>query len=182
MLGKFLSKKWSIYMGGAIIAFLFMLMLYILDTPVGMSQAYIMLSDYCRETVYNKSIKEPPFLDWQTGFLAGVFLGALIAAIVSGEWRFELVPGGKMKKFFSSIFASMLFGVLGGFLVMLGLQLSGDSFIGQWAGAMQYSTSSWFFFLSIFFWSIVITFFLGGKFSGKKTKQKPVQENAESTS
>jgi hypothetical protein len=178
MSSKFFSQKWSIYIGGAITAFLFIFMLYILDTPVGMSQAYIMLSDYCRETVYNKSIKEPPFLDWQTGFLAGIFLGALIAAILSGEWRLELVPGGKIKKFFSSIFSSILLGMLGGFFVMLGLQLSGDSFIGQWAGAIQYSTSAWFFFLSIFFWSIVITFFLGGKYTGKKTKPKTADEGS----
>jgi hypothetical protein len=172
MILKFFSARWSLYTAGIIIAFIFMISLYVLDTPVGMSQAYIMMSEYCKETIYNKTIPEQPFIDWQTGFLIGIFLGALLAAIISGDWKFEFVPGGKMKKFFSTIGSSIFIGALGGFFVMLGLQLSGDSFIGQWAAAIQYSTSAWFFFLSIFFWSILITFFLGGKFTQKKTKSK----------
>ena len=172
MILKFFSNKWSIYTVGILIAFIFIIALYVLDTSVGMSQAYIMLSEYCKETIYNKTVSEPPFIDWQTGFIIGIFIGALLAAIISGDWKFEFVPGGKMKKFFSSIGASIFIGALGGFFVMLGLQLSGDSFIGQWAAAMQYSTSAWFFFLSIFFWSILITFFLGGKFNQNKPKSK----------
>ena len=173
MITKIFTSKWSTYVSGSILAFLFVLMLYILDSPVGMSNAYLMLSEYCQESFHNRTINEPPFLDWQTGFLGGILIGALIASLVSGEWKLQIMPESKGKNFFASAGATVLLGISGGFLVMLGLQLAGDSFIGQWAGAIQLATGSWIFFISILFWGVIFTLIMAAKFA----KSEPKKEN-----
>ena len=151
---KSLTSKWSAYKSGAAIAFLFMLALYLFDTTIGMSDSYIMISDYCKKSIPN--VREFPPFDWHTGFLAGIFLGALIAAFIGGEWRFRLLPEDiKEKGAFGSFGLSILQGVVGGFLVMLGLQISGDSFEGQWCAAMQLSTGAWIFIFSFIIWGVI---------------------------
>lgn len=179
MITKLFTGKWSPYLSGSIIAFLFVLMLYVLNSPVGMSNAYLMLSEYCQEAYHNRTIQEPPFLDWQTGFLGGILIGALIASLISGEWKLRMIPDSKGKGFFASAGSTVLFGVSGGFLVMLGLQLAGDSFIGQWASAIQLSTGSWIFFLSILFWGILFTLILAAKFTKTETKKDEKPEKPE---
>ena len=170
MITKIFTNKWSSYLAGTTIAFLFILMLYLLDSPVGMSNAYLMLSEYCQESFHNRSITEPPFLDWQTGFLGGILIGALIASLVGGEWKLRIMPETDGKNLLASAGSTVLFGLTGGFLVMLGLQLAGDSFIGQWAGAIQLATGSWIFFLSILFWGVIFTLILAASFSKKDSK------------
>ena len=170
MITKIFTGKWSPYLAGTTIAFLFILMLYLLDSPVGMSNAYLMLSEYCQESYHNNTINEPPFLDWQTGFLGGILIGALIASLLGGEWKLRMMPETGGKNLLASAGATVFLGMAGGFLVMLGLQLAGDSFIGQWAGAIQLATGSWIFFLSILFWGVIFTLILAAKFA--KTDQK----------
>lgn len=169
---KFITGKWSFYISGVVIAFLFVLTLYILDTPVGMSDAYLMLSEYCRDFIYKRRIDELPMLDWQTGFLGGILIGAFIASIVGGEWKFKIFPeGGSSKGFVGFSVITPLQGIAGGFLVMLGLQLAGDSFLGQWAAAIQLSTGAWIFLLTALIFGGLTTFLLSLK-SGEAGKGK----------
>ncbi|NOY75842.1 MAG: YeeE/YedE family protein [Kiritimatiellaeota bacterium] len=157
MILKFFTGKWSSYLAGACIAVLFVFALYVLNSPVGMSNAYLMISEYCRETINARTVKELPFLDWQTGFLLGIFIGAMITAIVSGNWRLRLIPEGGGRGVVASAGVVAFTGFAGGFLVMLGLQLAGDSFMGQWAAAIQLSTAAWVFFATVFVFGIVFT-------------------------
>jgi hypothetical protein len=153
---KSLTGKWSAYKSGTVIAFLFMLALYLFDTTIGMSDSYIMISDYCKSTINRRAVNEFPPFDWHTGFLAGIFFGALIAAFIGGEWRFRLLPEDiKEKGAFGSFGLTVLQGVVGGFLVMLGLQISGDSFEGQWCAAMQLSTGAWIFISAFIIWGVI---------------------------
>ncbi len=163
MITKILTGKWSAYLSGTIIAFFFVLTLYILDSPTGMSDAYIMISDYCKASIHAREVKELPFLDWQTGFLGGIFIGALIAAIFGGDWKIRMIPESSGKGVIASAGITVITGLAGGFLVMLGLQVAGDSFLGQWAGAIQLSTTSWVFFISLLLWGIVFTAIIAAK-------------------
>ena len=175
MIVKIFTGRWSAYVSGFGIAFLFMLALYVLDSPVGLSDAYLMISEYCQETIHSRIISEPPFLDWQTGFLGGIFLGALIAAVAGGDWKLRMIPESGEKGAFAAAGTNVLTGLAGGFLVMLGLQISGDSFLGQWAGAVQLSTGSWIFFISVLVWGIVITSIIAAKFSGSSEGDSKTQ-------
>lgn len=166
MLTKIFTGKWSSYISGTVIAFFFVLALYILNSPTGLSDAYIMISEYCEESFHARKVIEPPFLDWQTGFLIGIFIGAVIAALVGGEWKLRMIPESD-RSVIASAGTTVFAGLTGGFFVMLGLQLAGDSFLGQWAGAMQLSTGSWVFFASLLVWGIIVTAILSAKFRNK---------------
>ncbi|OGV58009.1 MAG: hypothetical protein A2X49_01470 [Lentisphaerae bacterium GWF2_52_8] len=168
---KFLTGKWSVFVSGAAVALLILLALYLLNTPVGMNDAYIALSKYCGKSLAKRAVAESSILNWQSGFLGGIFIGGLLAAIFGGDWKFRLsAPEVKGKGLIGAVGWTPLQGLAGGFLVMLGLQLAGDSFFGQWAAALQLSTGSLIFVaVSLLFATIatvVFTFFSGGGETG----------------
>jgi len=148
---KMLSGKWPFYISGLLMALLVNLGLYLFNAPVGMSDGYLTLSMYCNRMIEKHHLTEPPALDWQTGFLVGIFGGALLTVLFSKQWKFEMFPDDlKGSNSFASAWKCLLHGLFGGFLVMLGLQLAGDSFFGQWAAAMQLSPGAWIFILAFF--------------------------------
>ena len=147
-----LTGKWSFYLNGALLSGMIVLCLYLFHDTVGMNDGMIKISEYVEETAEQVSEDEEinlPPLEWQTGFLGGIFIGALAASLMSGNWKirfFQDKESGVVSKSLKTVF----YGLGGGFLVMLGLQLSGDSFLGQWSGALQLSGGSWIFLVSCF--------------------------------
>ena len=149
---KYLTSKWNFLAAGATIALLVMFFLYLLDTAPGMDDAFIVLSKYCGNAMEDKSLDPLPRFDWQKAFIIGIILGAFIATAVSAEFKLEIFPADRQNKgFFSSLILSPLVLMSGGFLVMFGLQLAGDSFFGVLSSAMQLSTGAWAFLLSAVF-------------------------------
>jgi hypothetical protein len=150
MIEKILTGKWNFIFAGCICAFIITFSLYLLDSPPGMEDAYTVLSEYCGEVIEDKNIAGMPVLNWQTAFLAGIFIGALIAAAAGGNFKFELFPDDRKDKgFIASMVITPLHGIVTGFLVMFGLLIAGDSFFGQWASALQLSTNAWIFFTAL---------------------------------
>ncbi|MHB9139967.1 MAG: YeeE/YedE thiosulfate transporter family protein [Victivallaceae bacterium] len=144
------TGKWSFYINGALIALLIVLCLYLFDDSVGMGDGMVVVSEYCTSSVKDKTLNTPPPLDWQTGFLGGIFIGALAASIISGKWKLRIKQDSEGDGIMKTYFKTVVFGIAGGFLVMLGLQLAGDTFFGQWAAAIQMSTGAWVFLISSF--------------------------------
>ncbi len=143
------TGKWSFYVNGTLLAVMIVFCLYLFDDTVGMSDGMVVISRYCERAAQEMMVEKPPPLDWQTGFLGGIVLGALAAAIMSGNWKIRFFQEGASGIVIKSL-DTILSGVIGGFLVMLGLQLAGDSFLGQWAAAMQLSGGAWVFLISCF--------------------------------
>ncbi len=156
ILTKIVSGKWPPFLAGPMLAFLFILSFYLLDSPLGITEGYNEISQYCRESIQSRKLEGYPPLVWQTGFLAGVLLGAFAAAIISANWRLTLFPEDrKSKGLIASTWITPIQGAVGGFLVMIGLQIAGDSFLGQWASAIQLSTGAWIFMFSIVIWGVI---------------------------
>jgi hypothetical protein len=145
-----LTGKWSFYINGALIALLIVLCLYLFDDSLGMGDGMVMISQYCNDSVKDKTLNPPPPLDWQTGFLGGIFIGALSASIISGKWKIRIKQDSEGEGIMLTLFKTVAFGIVGGFLVMMGLQLAGDTFFGQWAAAIQMSAGAWVFLISSF--------------------------------
>jgi Sulphur transport len=146
---KILSGKWSFYINGTLIALFIMLSLYLFDDTLGMSDGMLAVSEFVRESTEAGEIKAPPTLNWQLGLLGGILIGALASAIISGSWKIQFAPkdsGGIV----AGIWKPIVQGIGGGFLVMLGLQIAGDSFWGQWAAAIQLSSGAWIFIITMF--------------------------------
>ena len=147
-----LTGKWSFYLNGALLSAMIVLCLYLFQDTVGMNDGMIKISEYAGQTAEQVSEDEEialPPLEWQTGFLGGIFIGALAASLMSGNWKMQFFQD-KEAGIVSKSLKTVLFGIGGGFLVMLGLQLAGDSFLGQWSGAIQLSGGSWIFLISCF--------------------------------
>jgi hypothetical protein len=153
----FFTGKWSSYLAGVVVAFLFVLSLYVLNDSIGFSDPYLMISSYCERSIEIKRMDAPPEIDWQTAFLIGIFAGALGAALAGKEWRLRILPEANGKNALASMGATIATGIAGGFLVMLGLQIAGDSFLGLWSGALQASTGAWLVFASLLLWGIILT-------------------------
>ena len=149
------TGKWSFYINGALLAGMIVLCLYLFQDNVGMNDGLIKISEYVEKTVQDTAESESldnielPPLEWQTGFLGGIFIGALAASLMSGNWKIRIFQE-KESGIISTGLKTVFLGLGGGFLVMLGLQLAGDSFLGQWSGALQLSGGSWIFLLSCF--------------------------------
>jgi len=157
---KILTGKWSFYINGTLIAIFIVLSLYLFDDTLGMSDGMLAVSEFCSQSVESGSIEAPPTLDWQLGLLGGILIVALASAIISGSWKIQLVPkssGGIVTK----IWKPIVNGIGGGFLVMLGLQIAGDSFWGQWAAAIQLSSGAWIFIITMFIVAAVASILIG---------------------
>ena len=145
---KLLSGKWPPSVNGAMLAFFVMLMLYLFNDTIGMSDGMLVFSNFCYEIVEEGNTAAPD-LNWQLGFLGGIFVGALASALISGGWKLKFNQKGE-SSFLNSTWQTIVCGLGGGFLVMLGLQLCGESFFGQFASAMQLSTGAWIFLFVTF--------------------------------
>lgn len=147
-----LTGKWSFYINGALLSGMIVLCLYLFQDTVGMNDGMIKISEYAAETAEQVSESEEidlPPLEWQTGFLGGIFIGALAASLMSGNWKIRFFHDEESRIIHKSL-KTVFYGMGGGFLVMIGLQLAGDSFLGQWSGALQLSGGSWIFLVSCF--------------------------------
>lgn len=155
---KIITGQWVYFLVAPMLAFLMLLTLYLLDASVGMGEAYLFLSQYCGDILKNGNLEKFP-VDWQTGFIGGMVLGAIIAAVISGEWKLKLFPEDKGGgDFISASMITPIEGVGGGFLVMFGLQLGGDTLLGQWSAAMQLSTGAWLFLFVTLATSLIYRF------------------------
>lgn len=141
---KMITGQWVYFIVAPMLAFLMLLTLYLLDAAVGMGDAYLVLSQYCGDVIKNRQLDKFP-IDWQTGFIGGMVIGGAIAAIISGEWKFKLFPEDGGGDFISASLITPIEGIGGGFLVMFGLQIGGDTLLGHWSSAMQLSTGAWLF-------------------------------------
>jgi len=93
-----------------------------------------------------------PF-SWDYGvlFLVGLMAGALVSALASGSFRFELVPrfwrarfGGSVVKRFAAAFCA-------GAVMMFGARMAGGCTSGHGiSGTLQLALSSWIFLIVVF--------------------------------
>ncbi len=142
------TAKWPFYISGTLLAVLSVLFLYVFDDVTGMGKAMTVAHEYWGNVAENGSaaVSDLPRLDWQLGLLIGVFVGALLTTAVSGSFKPELMaPGGG--SFTVKTLRTAGLGLIGGLLVMLGVQLSGDTVWGHISSAIQLSGGAWLFLI-----------------------------------
>ncbi len=108
--------------------------------------------------------KHAPAIDWQLLFLVGIFLGALISSLISGDFRKTWIPDMWKEGMGSSFRKRALWAFAGGMLVIIGARLAGGCPSGHGlSGISQLSVSS---FISLF------GFFAGGLVSANLLYKK----------
>ncbi len=171
------TAKWPFFISGPLLALLMIFALYVFDDVIGMGDAMTVATEYGTKAVQRQKLDAPPPLDWQLGLLFGMFLGALVAVLIGNKFKPECFSEGD-GSFTVKTLRTVGGGIAGGFLVMLGIQLAGDSVFGQLAAAMQLSGGAWMFLLAMTVTGSALAILLerrgegGGKGGGKSSKGK----------
>jgi hypothetical protein len=95
-LGPLSRKEWSPYLAGAGLGLVAAVSLAFFGRPLGASGAYQSLASYLGRVLWPEStfftVLRPAELSFPTYVLAGVFLGALVSSLLSGEFRLRFLP------------------------------------------------------------------------------------------
>ncbi len=168
MLKKIISDSWSPWFSGIVLAFLFLISMYVLGEPAGTNSAYSELLDNCKVILFNKEI---PVLDWEVMFLVGVFFGSVIAAVFGKTFKPQLFPEDHMSRgasFYLGLGPVYLF--LGGLFVMLGLIIAGNSFLKLWNDSLALYMIVGLFLIIVFVEAVLIGTMLSIKIEAKSKK------------
>jgi hypothetical protein len=147
------------YVYGAAIGVLSWAVFAIADDPLGITTAlsafaaYAALPFFGADAVWHNSywLQDMPGLNYGALFLAGVILGALMAAVAAGQFHFQAVPALWRRRFGGSTALRFAAAFIGGALEMYGARLAGGCASGHGiSGTMQLALSSWVFAVLMF--------------------------------
>lgn len=142
----FLKKRWYSWVNAVCLVFFVMLGLYLFDENLGFFDAVCSVCESAQDAVEEH---HAPHIDWSwhTGLLFGVFFGSFCGALIHGAfkiaWSLEDSRG-----FFGKTIGTALWGLVSGFLVMLGAIMAGEAFTGQITAAIQHSAGALFFLVT----------------------------------
>lgn len=83
--------------------------------------------------------KIPPIIDWQLVFVIGIFVGALLSALLFGDFKWQGIPDMWQQKFGSRFSKRALFAFIGGIIAALGARIAGGCPSGQLSAMVQLS-------------------------------------------
>ena len=161
------SSNWSPWTTGIILAFLFLISLFLLDEPIGTISAYSKLIDNGKEAI-NGIV---PSVDWQVIFLIGIFLGAVIASLTGKNFKLQLFPGEHLARgpsFYLTL--GPVYSFVGGLFVMAGLILAGNSFLKLWSDSLGLYMIVGLFLIIVFIEAVIIGTMLSLRIEEKKKK------------
>ncbi|KAF0180220.1 MAG: hypothetical protein FD164_1890 [Nitrospirae bacterium] len=125
------GKSWNPYAAGALSGLVSIGSVYFADKYLGASTTFVRTAGIIeqqfapdRVKTMEYFIKEKPIVDWQTLFVAGIFLGALFAALMFNDFKKQAIPPMWEKRFGSSVTKRALFAFLGGAVAMFGARLA----------------------------------------------------------
>lgn len=163
-MSKLTAGKMSPFLSGILIAILFMIAAYTLNDCAGAITAYSKITDKFTD-LYNGNF---PAISWEEIFLVGVLLGSFVAALVTKQFKLQLFPEDHLSKgpaYYLTTGLAVNF--LGGFLVMCGLIIAGDSFLKMWNDALGLFIIVGLFLIIMFVESVVIGTMLSVKIEEK---------------
>jgi uncharacterized membrane protein YedE/YeeE len=153
--------RWSPYAVGIGIGILSWLAFILSDKPIGCSTAYARTSGMIERWFRGKKVEEKayyrkfaPTIDWEWMLVAGVFVGAFLSALISGQLRFEWVPATWALAFGNTPVTRWIVALIGGIAMGIGARWAGGCTSGHGiSGTLQLAVGSWL---------AVICFFIGG--------------------
>ncbi len=155
---------WSPYLVGALIGVLSMATFYFSNKPLSVSSAYARLAGMVGNLFsrgHTESLKfyqdTRPKIEWGVMLVFGMLLGAVIAAVSSGEFSAAWVPEMWAERFGPDIALRLAIAFLGGAILAYGARLAGGCTSGHGiSGALQLSVGSWLS-LACFFVAAIAT-------------------------
>jgi len=168
------TPRWSPYVVGAGIGVLSWVTFAFMGKALGTSTTMVRLVALIESLFsparvqanpyFARYVVDKPAIDWQAMLVLGLFIGALISALLSGSWKVEKVPELWRWRFGPSRPLRYGAAFLGGALALFGARMAGGCTSGHGiSGGLQLSVSSWIFFAAFFITGIVTAFLLFGK-------------------
>jgi len=158
------AGKLSPFISGVLMAFLFVITAYILDDSAGSIGAYSGITDKLFDLFGENSLN----LNWEEFFLIGILAGSFVSALVSKQFKLQLFPEDHLSRgpaYYLS--TGLITNFLGGFIVMMGLIIAGDSFLKMWNDALGLFMIVGLFLIIMFIESVVIGTMLSVKIEEK---------------
>jgi len=160
-------KRWSPYIVGFYIGVLSWIAFLISNKPIGVSTAYAKTSGMIESKILGPSVKEReyyrkyvPRIDWEWMLVIGLLAGAFSSAVISGDFRFELIPPVWAEHFGQTGAMRWFTALAGGIIMGIGARWADGCTSGHGlSGSLQLAVSSWIA-LACFFIGGVITAFI----------------------
>ena len=125
------NKGWNPYLCGAMTGLVIVVSVWLSGNYFGTSTTFARTAGMLESLVAPERvasmpyfIKELPQIDWQWMFVAGIFLGSLMAAKLFGDFRWQAVPVMWEKHFGPSQVKRGLVAFVGGAIAMFGARLA----------------------------------------------------------
>jgi uncharacterized membrane protein YedE/YeeE len=161
MMNWLAEVRWSPYAVGIGIGVLSWLTWLISNKPIGCSTSFArtagMIEKLFRgDKVEGKSYYQEvrPTVDWQWMLVLGTIVGALVSAVLSGDFHWQWIPPRWAAAFGTNVLVRVAVALLGGVLLGFGARWAGGCTSGHGiSGTMQLAVSSWI---------SAVCFFVGG--------------------
>ncbi|MGC9308963.1 MAG: YeeE/YedE thiosulfate transporter family protein, partial [Thermoplasmatota archaeon] len=131
-------SRWSPYLVGIGIGILIWLSFIFAHRPIGCSTGYTRISGIIEKLVRGRNVEKKryyqtfvPKVDWEMMLLLGIVLGAFLSSILSGTFKFELVPQLWKTAFGSGVWGRSVGALAGGVFIGLGARMAGGCTSGH---------------------------------------------------
>lgn len=158
------DRGWSPYLAGALSGLVSIGSVWFVGKYLGASTTFVRTTGML-ESIFSPErvakmpyfLKEAPIIDWQSMFVLGIAIGAFVAAVSSGSFRWQGVPDMWRNAFGPSVGYRARIAFFGGILAMFGARLADGCPSGHGlSGSLQLAASG-FIALACFFIGGLIT-------------------------
>ncbi len=123
---------WNPYLAGALSGLVSVISVGVAGKFLGASTSFVRAAGMVEKVIAPEHmsrldyfIKTAPKIDWQWMFVVGIFIGALIASLTSGSFRWQALPDMWQERFGSNSRGKRaLFAFSGGTIAMFGARLA----------------------------------------------------------
>jgi uncharacterized protein len=164
----FEQVRWSPYVVGAAIGLLSILTFGISNEPIGVSGAFARTSGMIERIFRGKKTDEkeyykenPPKINWEWMFVAGIVIGSFVSAQLSGDFEFVLVPQRWLQSAGDNPLLRWAAAFIGGVLMGFGARWARGCTSGHGiSGTLQLAVSSWITTIALFVSGIITAMIL----------------------
>ena len=157
----FTAVRWSPYVVGIGIGVLSWLTFFFSKKPISCSTTFARAGGFLERLLRGPQVEQRPYYrkieltwGWQGMLVTGIVLGALISALLSGDFRWQWVPDLWTTAFGNNPLLRVVVALLGGIILGFSARWSDGCTSGHGiSGTLQLAVSSWI---------SVVCFFIGG--------------------
>jgi uncharacterized membrane protein YedE/YeeE len=160
----FTEVQWSPYVVGAAIGVLSWFTWLVSNEPIGCSTSFSRIAGMIERLFRGKKVEKKlyyqevkPEVDWQVMLVMGIVIGALVSALLSGDFTWQWVPSVWGADIGNNTPIRLVVAFAGGILLGLGSRWADGCTSGHGiSGTMQLAVSSWISAACFFIGGILI--------------------------